>query len=168
MMASSTEPAITQESSKVLPQKPEDWPALFVRHFNAGDLDAVMALYEPEAHFIAKSGETLVGRDQIRKVLGGMINAKTRFHSRVIKAVTVGDIAQLYTDFEGTTVDASGKTIAIRTKAVEILRRQPNGDWLLIMGDPDGRGIKRADEIQNRVEGKARHGGISASHRPND
>jgi hypothetical protein len=38
-----------------------------------------MALYEPEARFVARSGETLVGRDAIRKVLAGMIQAKTQF-----------------------------------------------------------------------------------------
>jgi ketosteroid isomerase-like protein len=75
--------------------KPEDWPKLFTEHLNAGDLDAVMALYESEARFVARSGETLVGHDQIRKVLGGMIDAKTRLDSRVIRTVTVGDIAQL-------------------------------------------------------------------------
>lgn len=123
----------------MLPNKPEDWPHVFEQHFNAGDLDAVMALYEPEAHFVARSGETLVGRDEIRKVLGSMIDAKTRFSSRVIKAVTVGDIAQLYTDFEGTTVDGSGNTVAIRNKAIEILRRHPDGSWKLIVGDPNGR-----------------------------
>ncbi len=144
MTALLIEPVIAQESSKVeksmtLPQKPEEWPSVFERHFNAGDLDAVMSLCEPEAHFVARSGDTLAGRDQIRKVLGGMIDAKTRFHSRVIRAVTVGDIAQLHTDFEGTTVDASGKTVPIRNKAIEVLRRQPNGDWLLIMGDPNAR-----------------------------
>jgi ketosteroid isomerase-like protein len=68
-----------------------------------------------------------------------MIDAKTQMHSRVVKAVTVGDIAQLYADFEGTTVDDSGKTIAIHHKAIEVLRRQPGGDWKLIMGDPNGR-----------------------------
>ena len=35
----------------MLPDKPEDWPRLFEQHLNAGDLDAVMALYEPEARF---------------------------------------------------------------------------------------------------------------------
>jgi hypothetical protein len=45
----------------------------------------------------------------------------------------------LYTDFEGTTVDGSGRTVAIRNKAIEVLRRQPNGGWMLIMGDPNGR-----------------------------
>jgi hypothetical protein len=42
--------------------KPEDWPRLFTEHLNASDLDAVMALYEPDARFVARSGETVVGR----------------------------------------------------------------------------------------------------------
>jgi ketosteroid isomerase-like protein len=68
-----------------------------------------------------------------------MIDAKTQLHSRVLIAVTVGDIAQLYTDFEGTRLDAYGNTIPVRNRAIEILRRQPEGDWKLIIGDPHGR-----------------------------
>ena len=101
----------------MLPDKPGDWPRVFEQHLNAGDLDAVMALYEPEGRFVTKSGETLIGRDQIRKVVGGLIEAKARLYSRVVKAVTVGDIAQLYSDFEGTMNDESGKSVAIRQQA---------------------------------------------------
>jgi ketosteroid isomerase-like protein len=72
-------------------------------------------------------------------VVGGLIEAKARLYSRVVKAVTVGDIAQLYTDFEGTMDDESGKSVAIRNKAIEVLRRQPDGTWKLIVGDPNGR-----------------------------
>jgi ketosteroid isomerase-like protein len=68
-----------------------------------------------------------------------MIDAKTQLHSRVVKAVTVGDIAQLYTDFDGTMLDASGRTVATQHKAMEVLRRQPEGDWKLIIGDQNGR-----------------------------
>jgi ketosteroid isomerase-like protein len=68
-----------------------------------------------------------------------MIDAKTHLRSQVIKAVTVGDIAQLYTDFEGTAVDGSGKSVAICNKAIEVLRRHPDGSWKLIVGDPNGR-----------------------------
>ena len=82
-------------------QKPEDWPRLFEQHLNAGDLEAVVALYEPDARFVTRSGETIVGRDRIRDVLAGLIGTKTRLQSRVIKAVTVGDVALLYTDFAG-------------------------------------------------------------------
>jgi uncharacterized membrane protein len=67
--------------STISPHKPEDWPRVFEQHFNAGDLDAVMALYDPEARFVTRSGEALVGREAIRKVLGSMIKAKTQLHS---------------------------------------------------------------------------------------
>ena len=122
-----------------LPHEPEDWPRLFEQHFNAGDLDAVMALYELEARFVTHSGETLVDRDAIREVLAGMIAAKTQFRSHVVRALTVGDIAQLYTDFEGTAVDSSGNTVPVHSKAIEVLHRQPDGGWKLVMGDPNGR-----------------------------
>ena len=101
-----------------------------------------MALYEPEARFLTQSGETLVGRDAIRKVLGGLIKAKTQFHSRVVRANTIGEIAQLYTDFEGIREDDSGKTVPVHLKAVEVLQRQSDDTWKLIMGDPNGRESK--------------------------
>jgi uncharacterized protein (TIGR02246 family) len=141
--SSSVDLAGSQTSSAtmsiLLPREPKDWPRVFEQHLNVGDLDAVMTLYEPNAHFVTKPGETLVGHDAIRKALASLIEAKTHFQSRVIRAVTVGDIAQLFTDFEGTRVDESGKTVPIRNKAIEVLRRQPAGDWKLIMGDPSGR-----------------------------
>jgi ketosteroid isomerase-like protein len=126
-------------ASTVLCNKPEDWPRVFALHLNAGNLHAVMALYESEARFVRRSGEILAGRQKIRDALAELIHAKTRFHSRVVKAVAVDDIAQLYTDFEGTMIDESGRTIATHHKAIEVLRRQPAGDWKLIIGDPDGR-----------------------------
>ena len=125
--------------SATLPQKPEDWPRVFEQHLNAGDLEAVMALYDAEARFVTRSGETLVGRDAIHEVLAGMIAAKTQFRSRVVRAITIDDTAPLYTDFEGTTVNSSGNTVPVQSKAIEVLRRQPDGGWKLIMGDPNGR-----------------------------
>src|SRR5215468_4288685 len=123
-------------TSAALLNKPEDWPRQFEEQLNAGNLDGMLALYEPEAHFVKKSGETLVGQEAIRNALRSLIEAKTHFQSRVVRATTVGDIAQLYTDFEGTRLDESGKTVPVRNSAIEVLRRQPDGSWKLIMGDP--------------------------------
>jgi uncharacterized protein YndB with AHSA1/START domain/ketosteroid isomerase-like protein len=125
--------------SIALPVKPDDWPRLFEQYLNAGDLDAVIALYEPEARFVAPSGEVLVGHDQMRKVIGEMIGAKTRLRARVVQAVTDDEIAQLSSDFEGTTIDDSGRTVAISSKAIEVLRRQADGSWKLMVGNPHGR-----------------------------
>ena len=125
--------------SGVLPNKPEDWPRVFEQHLNAGDLDAAMTLYEPDARFVTKSGETLIGQEAIGKAVGALIEAKTHFQSRVVRTTTVGDIAQLYTDFEGIKLEESGNTVPVRNNAIEVLRRQPDGSWKLIMGDPNGR-----------------------------
>jgi len=126
-------------TSAALLNKPEDWPSQFEEQLNAGNLDGMLALYEPEAHFVKKSGETLVGQEAIRNALRSLIEAKTHLQSRVVRATTIGDIAQLYTDFEGTRLDESGKTVPVRNSAIEVLRRQPDGSWKLIMGDPNGR-----------------------------
>jgi len=88
---------------------------------------------------VAGSGEILVGRERIREALTKLIVAKTRFRSRVIKAVVVEDIAQLSTDFEGTALDHAGNTVQTHNKAMEVLPRQSEGDWKLIVGDPNGR-----------------------------
>jgi uncharacterized protein (TIGR02246 family) len=123
----------------MLPHKPEDWPPLFVQHLNSGDLEAVAALYAPNARFLARSGETIVDRDRIRDMLAQMIRSKTKLPSRVVKAIGADDVAVLYTDFQGTAMDASEKTIDVRYNAIEVLRRQPDGGWKLIIGDPSGR-----------------------------
>jgi uncharacterized protein (TIGR02246 family) len=123
----------------MLPSSPEDWPGVFQEYLNAGDLDNVMSLYEPDARFVTPSGETLIGRDRIQQVIAGLIRAKTKFQSRVRRVVTIDDLATLYTDFDGMTVDPSGKTVELRSRAVEVLRRQSDGTWKLIIGDPNGR-----------------------------
>jgi len=98
-----------------------------------------MELYDPEACFISSSGEVMAGRERIRPVLARLIDTKTRFQSRIVKAVTVGDTALLYTNFEGTMVDATGGTVEVRSKAIEVLRREYDGTWKLIIGEPNGR-----------------------------
>jgi uncharacterized protein (TIGR02246 family) len=123
----------------MLPRKPEDWPRLFVQHPNSGDLEAVVALYPPNARFVPTSGETIVGRDSIRDVLARMIRSKTKLQSHVMKAISADDVAVLYTDFQGTAMDASEKTIDVRYNAIEVLRRESDGCWTLIIGDPNGR-----------------------------
>jgi limonene-1,2-epoxide hydrolase len=79
----------------VLPHKPEDWPRLFMHHFNSGDLEAVATLCAPNTRFLARYWETVVGRDQTRDMLTRMIQSKTKFQSQVIRAISVDDVAVL-------------------------------------------------------------------------
>jgi uncharacterized protein (TIGR02246 family) len=124
----------------MLPHNPAEWPGLFERYLNAGDLEAVVALYEPTASFVPKSGDTVVGRDGIRVMLSELIDRNASLRGNVVKVVTAGDIAVLYTDWRGTMHGPSGEGVEEHFRAVEVVRRQPDGSWLLIVGDPNGRG----------------------------
>jgi uncharacterized protein (TIGR02246 family) len=118
----------------VLPREPEEWPVLFERHLDAGDLDAITALYEPGASFVPKAGDTITGRDGIRLALSELIESKARLRGKVVKSVVSGDVAVLYTDWHGTVAGTEQ-----HSRAIEVLRRQPDGAWLLVVGDPNGR-----------------------------
>jgi len=50
------------------PQWPEDLSDLFLQRANAGDVEAVVALYEPDAVLAFPRGRLAVGHEQIRAV----------------------------------------------------------------------------------------------------
>jgi uncharacterized protein (TIGR02246 family) len=146
-------PAGQAEIERMPTHPPEDWPRQFTESLNAGDLDAAMEPYEPDARFVAHTGETVVGRDRIRDMLADLVCANTRLQCRVIKTVAVDDIALLYSNFEGTTADLSGTRVELRHNAIEVLRRQPDGAWKLIVGDPGGRRAGRTRARAARKNG---------------
>lgn len=120
--------------------RPEEWPALFTRHLNAGELESVVALYDPNARFFTPSGELIVGRWRIGQALDQLMRSRTKLTYQVVQKAVVDDLAILYTNFDGTTTDASGARVPLQSKAIEVLKRQDDGTWLLIIGDPYGRG----------------------------
>jgi hypothetical protein len=54
-------------------QNPEDVDRLFGEYVNAGDLDGLVALYEPNASLVTADAGTLVGHAAIREYLRGMV-----------------------------------------------------------------------------------------------
>ncbi len=121
---------------------PEDWPRELAGHINAGDADAAAALYAPDAGVVAPTGETLVGRNPIRRMLAQLVADKMKMEVRIVKVVGTGsgDEAMLYTEWVVTANDASGKPAERRYRAIEVVREQADGSWALVLADPNGRG----------------------------
>ena len=57
---------------------PEELDQLFGEALNAGDLDALVALYEPQAVFVSEPGQTLTGTAAIREVLSAFVSMKPK------------------------------------------------------------------------------------------
>src|ERR1700704_3058055 len=75
---------------------PDDQPvklhAAFVAAFNAADLEAMTALYEPDAILASQSGAPAVsGRDAIREAYRGYFAMKPEIHVETLGVIEAGE-----------------------------------------------------------------------------
>jgi ketosteroid isomerase-like protein len=111
-------------------KSPEEICGLFQQYMASGDLDAILGLYDPEAIFLNQSGEVKKGEAGLREVLAPLAAAKTRFNYDLRQIIQSGNIALMHTDWQVTSPQP------MFTYAVEVARRQPDGTWRWLIGDP--------------------------------
>ncbi len=118
-------------------RKPEDCDLLLIEALNAGDLEAAVALYEPNASFVAEPGKVVSGTAAIREQMQGFLAIKPKFTLEV-SAAQSGDIALLNSKWKVTGTDAEGKAVTIAGNGVEVVRRQGDGSWRFVVDSPNG------------------------------
>jgi len=100
-------------------KEPDDLEKFFVERANAGDVDGLVALYEPGAVLVSDDGRQFTGTDQIREFfIGFLMNRSPLATSRQTPALRRGEIALT------SSAHSNGE------KSAEIARRQPDGSWL--------------------------------------
>ncbi len=119
-------------------KKPEEVHGLFSTAFNAGNLDALMALYEPDATLIPQPGEVTRGRDAIRQALQQFLALKRTMQLQSLYVINGPGVALMSSQWKLTGSGPDGKSIEMNGKGVEVARQQPNGDWLLAVDHPFG------------------------------
>ena len=117
---------------------PEELPPLFAQAFSAHDLEAALALYEPEATLVPQPGQVVTGTEAIREALSGFLALKPKFESEFKKAFQVGDIALLFSDWTLSATDPDGNAIEMAGRTSDVARRQSDGSWLFVIDDPYG------------------------------
>jgi uncharacterized protein (TIGR02246 family) len=119
---------------------PADVDRLFGEHVNAGDLDRLAALYEPDATFVAQDGRIVTGAAAIRAELGGLVAARPTLLMNVTRVVPAGrDLAVLYNDWRLEATGPDGRRTEMAGRALEVVRRQPDGTWRFVLDDPFAR-----------------------------
>ncbi|MEU6672320.1 nuclear transport factor 2 family protein [Streptomyces sp. NPDC046727] len=113
-------------------ETPQQVGALFMEYLEAGDIEGLVSLYEPNAHFVPAPGTHLVGADAIRGALQQMIDSGIRLTLEPRDIREVGDIALVSNNVTRT---GAGPEPVIST-TTEILRRRPDGGWVHVVDDP--------------------------------
>jgi uncharacterized protein (TIGR02246 family) len=101
------------------------------RAFNAGDVDALVGLYEADGRLLHPDGTEARGLDAIREVWVGFVALGGRLDVTTRSAVESGDTALLSNQwtFEGGGTTASSVT-------AEVARRGADGAWRYVIDNP--------------------------------
>jgi ketosteroid isomerase-like protein len=97
----------------------------FVTRANAGDVEGLVALYEPDAVLAGPDDQLVIGTEAIRRFYARLLAEQPTFVAgKQRPALRQGDLALTSSRLVNGTVTA------------EIARRQPDGSWLWIIDQP--------------------------------
>lgn len=122
-----------------MPTTPAEVIIEFAAALHDGRLDDAVALYEPDAAFIAQPGTApLHGHDQIRTALAGFAALRPTLTPDIRKVVEAGGMATVLHAWtlEGTGPD--GAPLRLSGTSADVMRRRPDGTWGLLIDDPWG------------------------------
>lgn len=109
---------------------PDDLTTLFVEFANAGDTQAMVELYEPDAVLAYPPGSRTVGRAAIKRVFDELVAKVPRFEQEEsYPTLDHGDLALTSTKPSDNT---GGRT--------QLVRRQADGSWLRVIDRPETTG----------------------------
>ena len=115
---------------------PEELDQNFEKALNAGDLEGLVALYEPQAVFVSEPGQTVSGTEAIREVLSAFVSMNPTITVAVQTLGQMDDIALTAAKWEMSGTGPDGQPIQMRGDSKEVCRRQADGTWLFIIDDP--------------------------------
>jgi ketosteroid isomerase-like protein len=104
---------------------PQDLAKYFVNRVNEGDVEGLVALYEPDAALAIADGKVARGAEEIRRFYASLLAGQPKFAPGEQRpALISGDIALTSTRL------ANGSVTA------EVARRQSTGAWLWSVDQP--------------------------------
>lgn len=104
-------------------REPEDLERFFIQRASAGDVDGVMALYEPDAVLAFPPGQLTIGTDAIRAVYAKLLAKPPLFEGTIRPAIRADNLALTMTNRPG-------------NATAEVARRQPDGTWRWLIDQP--------------------------------
>ncbi|HEY1272217.1 MAG TPA: nuclear transport factor 2 family protein [Terriglobales bacterium] len=103
---------------------------LFKQYMSQGDVDLLLSLYDPEAAFLNEAGEIKKGKEELRGQLAAPAAAKAIFEFDIRQIIESRDIALMHTKWQVSWPQPRS------VYAIEVARRQPDGSWCWLIGDP--------------------------------
>ena len=115
---------------------PDDLHQLFLTRINAGDAEAVAALYEEDAILAADPQKVVRGRAAILDGLKNFLAIRPRMVLNAGRVLRNGSVAILYSDWTISATKPDGSLLSVDVRPTVVAREQPDGTWLVVIDDP--------------------------------
>ena len=117
---------------------PGDVDRLFAQALNSGDLEALVALYEPDAVLMPQPGKLVHGTGAIREALAQFVAGKPKISLKPRLNTYTNDLAVVSATWELSMTGSDGKPVSMTGQSVEVMRRQSDGTWWFVIDLPFG------------------------------
>lgn len=111
----------------------------FSELLNERDVDGALALYEPEATFVAEPGTALSGTEEIRGALERFAALEPELGSEIELVREAGGVALVVNRWSLRGRSPEGP-VEMEGRSADVLRRQRDGSWRVLIDDPWGAG----------------------------
>ncbi len=128
---------MSQSENREQARQPEDLNRFFLERANAGDVEGVVALYEPDAVLVGPGKQVVSGTQALRQAYRQLFAGKPTFAGETQAAIHNGDLALTSTQFTTSSVGPDGNLMKMKTATTEVARRQPDGTWLWVIDQPN-------------------------------
>jgi uncharacterized protein (TIGR02246 family) len=117
---------------------PEQLPIAFQNALNAGDVDAVLALFAPGASMRTVEGEQIAGEEALRAEIAGTVAAHGKLTNTQRHTLIGAQTALLITDWTMEIDAPDGRRITPSGTTANIASRDGNGTWRFAVLNPLG------------------------------
>lgn len=126
----------TDEPIPALANTPEALMQTFAAHVHAGDLDALLGLYEADAVFMPEPGVIFTTPAEIRAALGAMLSLGPTMVVNPGQVLVAGDVALVQNDWSMTGTAPDGTTVTQGGRSADVVRRGADGTWRVLIDRP--------------------------------
>jgi ketosteroid isomerase-like protein len=118
--------------------RPEDLHPALGEAYNAGDLEAMLSLYDPKAVFVIKPGRVTKNPAELRAALQHVVALRGRLSIKPGTFTRFDDLVLVLGTFTLVGSRSDGTPFERTSRFADVLHHQPDGSWLIAIDNPYG------------------------------
>jgi uncharacterized protein (TIGR02246 family) len=106
--------------------------------FYAGDINGILATYEPNAVVVGQPGMSVMGTKALGELFKQFVELNPKFTFANHEVIQAGDIALHFNTWKMSGKAPDGTPVEQGGLSVVVLRKQADGRWLMVIDNPFG------------------------------